>query len=180
MTEPIRGRVASILNSRDLVINRGGEAGVRLGMKFAVLDPAGQDITDPETGSIIGSVSRTKVQVEVTQVTDKLAVARTYRHSTVNIGGIGSAMGDIARMFTPPRYVERAETFKTSEADWEPLTESESIVKRGDPVVQIEVGDDGIVGGVIAEINDTDNSHARDNEVSLKEIPSDQESNSRD
>lgn len=180
MTEPIRGRVARILNSRDLVINRGNEAGVRLGMKFAVLDPAGQDITDPETGDVLGSVSRTKVQVEVTQVTDKLAVARTYRHSTVNIGGIGSTMGDIARMFTPPRYVERAETFKTSEADWEPLTEAESIVKRDDPVVQIEVGDDGIVGGIIAEVNDTDSSHARDNEVSLKEIPSNQEPSSRD
>jgi len=180
MTEPIRGRVARILNSRDLVINRGSEAGVSLGMKFAVLDPAGQDITDPETGDVIGSVNRTKVQVEVAQVTDKLAVARTYRHSTVNVGGVGSAMGDIARMFTPPRYIERAETFKTSEADWEPLTEAESIVQRGDPVVQIEIGDDGVVGGVIAEINDTDSGHARDNEVSLKEISSNQEPDSHD
>jgi len=175
MTEPIRGRVASILNSRDLVINRGSEAGVRLGMKFAILDPAGQDIADPETGHVLGSISRTKVQVEVTQVTDKLAVARTYRHSTVNIGGVGSSMGDIARMFTPPRYVKRAETFKTSEADWEPLTEDESIVKRGDPVVQIEVDDDSIVGGVIAEVDDTDSIQAQDKETSLKEIPSNQE-----
>jgi hypothetical protein len=83
-------------------------------------------------------------------------------------------------MFTPPHYVERAETFKTSEADWEPLTEAESIVKRGDPVVQIEVGDDSIVGGVIAGVYDTDSIHVRDNEVSLKEIPSTQESDSHD
>ncbi len=84
-------------------------------------------------------------------------------------------MGDIARMFTPLRYVKQAETFKTSEADWEPLTEDESIVKRGDPVVQIEVDDDSIVGGVIAEANDTDSVQAQDNEITLKEIPSNKE-----
>lgn len=180
MADPIQGKVARILNSRDLVINRGSEAGVRLGMKFAVLDPAGQDITDPDSGEVMGSVSRTKVQVEVTQVTDKLAVARTYRYSRVNVGGVGSGLGDIARILTPPRYVERAETFKTSDADWEPLSEAESIVKRGDPVVQIEVRDDGEVGGVIVEISDSDRAYARDDQGSVRELPSNSESESGD
>lgn len=178
MTSPIRGKVARILNSRDLVINRGSEVGVKLGTKFAVLDPAGENITDPDTGELIGSVNRTKVQVEVTQVTDKLAVARTYRHSTVNVGGTGYAMGDIARIFTPPRYVERAETLKTSDADWEPLTEAQSIVKVGDPVVQIEVSDDDEVGGVIVEVHDSDHAYVRDDVGSVKKIPPNSESDS--
>jgi hypothetical protein len=178
MTSPIRGKVARILNSRDLVINRGSEVGVKLGMKFAILDPAGENITDPDTGELIGSVNRTKVQVEVTQVTDKLAVARTYRQSTVNLGGTGYAMGDIARIFTPPRYVERAETLKTSDADWEPLTEAQSIVKVGDPVVQIEVSDDDEVGGVIVEVHASDSASASDDVSVVKEIPSNSEPDS--
>jgi hypothetical protein len=37
MADLIEGKVARILNSRELVINRGTEAGVKLGMRFAVL-----------------------------------------------------------------------------------------------------------------------------------------------
>jgi len=141
-------------------------------MRFAVLDPAGEDITDPDTHELIGSVSRTKIQVEVTQLTDKLAVTRTYRHFSVNVGGTGIAMGDVARIFTPPRYVERAETLKTTDADWEPLTEAQSIVKVGDPVVQIEVKDDDEIGGVIAEAQINYNVLASDSEGSTQQTPS--------
>ena len=35
---PIQGKVAQILNSRELVINLGSEQGVTLGMHFNVLD----------------------------------------------------------------------------------------------------------------------------------------------
>ena len=62
-----------------------------MGMRFAVLDPAGENVQDPDTGEILGSVQRPKVQVEITQVSDKIAVARTYRSYGVNVGGDGSA-----------------------------------------------------------------------------------------
>jgi len=54
-------------------------------------------------------------------------------------------------MFTPRRDVKRYETLKSSEAEWEPLTEEQSIVKVGDPVIQIDVEDQDEVGGVISD-----------------------------
>jgi hypothetical protein len=154
MTDLVRGKVARILNSRDLVINRGSKAGVTLGMRFAVLDGGGEGITDPDTGKVIGAVQRTKVQVEVTQLSELLAVARTYRTFSVNVGGLGGGLGqlgDVGRMFAPPRIIQKPETLKQSEANWEPLTEAQSIVKVGDPAVEIRVTDDDVVGGIITE-----------------------------
>lgn len=151
MTELVRGKVARILNSRELVINRGSQSGVTLGMRFAVLNPAGEGIKDPDTGTVIGSLQRPKVQVEVVQLGDQIAVAQTYRHRSVNVGGAGiGQLGEIARLFAAPHIVERYETLKASDFDWEPLTEEQSIVKVGDPVVQIEVGDQDEVVGVIS------------------------------
>jgi hypothetical protein len=54
-------------------------------------------------------------------------------------------------MLTPRQIVERPETFKLSEADWEPLTEEQSIVHVGDPVVQIQAKGESEVGGIIAK-----------------------------
>ena len=123
-------------------------------MRFAVLDPAGEQISDPDTGKIIGSLQRPKVQLEVVQVTDQMSVAKTYQYRTVNIGGTGSGfaqLGDVARLFTPRHEVKRYETLKSSEAEWEPLTEEQSIVKVGDPVIQIDVTDQDEVGGIISD-----------------------------
>jgi hypothetical protein len=151
MADLIEGKVARILNSRELVINRGTEAGVKLGMRFAVLDTAGEGIRDPETGESLGSVRKPKIQVEVSQVSARLAVARTYRSLRINVGGRGTAVGDIARLFAPPQFVDRYETLKADEANWEPLTEERSFVKVGDPVVEIAIDDEGEVGGIIAD-----------------------------
>jgi hypothetical protein len=174
MTNLVRGKVARILNSRDLVINRGSEAGVVIGMRFAVLDPAGEGVSDPDTGEVLGSLQRPKVQVEVTQVSSRIAVARTYRHRKVNVGGAFGGAGDIARMFAPPRIVERYETFKVDDADWEPLTEEESIVKVGDPVVQIEASEEEEVGGIIIE-NLADELPTSKVELVIEAVPVDEE-----
>ena len=48
MTEPIRGKVARILNSREMVINVGSDSGVAVGMRFEVMDAKGEDILDPD------------------------------------------------------------------------------------------------------------------------------------
>ena len=152
MGEPVRGRVARILSSRELVINRGTDDGVSVGMRFAVLDPAGENIHDPATNEILGSLQRPKVQVEVTQAGPRISVAKTYRFSEVNVGGTGTSlgfltMGSIARQLVPPRFEKRYETLKTKDANPEPLSEEESIVKVGDPVVEIrEPGDDEVPG----------------------------------
>src|SRR5260370_9575898 len=120
-------------------------------MRFAVLDTTGEGIRDPDTGEELGSVQRPKVQLEVTQVSDRISVERTYIYKTINVGGSSYQMGNIARLFAPPRLERRYETLRAEDADWEPLTEKESFVKIGDPVVEIVASDEDEIGGVIVE-----------------------------
>jgi hypothetical protein len=140
---PNRGKVARILNSRDLAINVGSRDGVVVGMYFDVLDPKGEDIKDPDTGEVLGSVERPKVRVQVVKVQDRLSVASTYKKREVNVGGRGAGLtglsGGFAELFMPPKVVTKYETLKTTERErtWEDLDEKESYVKIGDPVVQV-------------------------------------------
>lgn len=138
MTAPLRGKVARILDTRNLVINLGATHGVVVGMYFDVLDPKGEDIRDPDTNEILGSLERPKVRVQIVKTEDRISVASTFKKKTVNIGGRGGlAVGGLAEMFMPPKHVTKYETLKTTEKTWEDLEESDSYVKTGDPVVQV-------------------------------------------
>ncbi len=134
----IQGKVARILNSRELAINIGSNNGVQVGMYFDVLDPKGENITDPDTGEILGSVMRPKVKVKVTKVLERLSITSTYKKKVVNIGGGGFGIASFAEALMPARYVNRFESLKTTEKTWEDLDEAESFVKTGDPVIQVE------------------------------------------
>lgn len=130
----IKGLVARVLNSRELVINKGRADGVKVGMIFHVKDRKAEDIPDPETGDVLGSVNRPKVDVKIVSVEDNLAIARTFRSRQVNVGGI---LPDISPIFLPPKFERRYETLKTDESTWEELDEDESFVKVGDPVEEV-------------------------------------------
>jgi hypothetical protein len=135
---PIKGKVARILTSRQLALNVGEQDGVRVGMLFEVLDPKGEDIKDPDSGEVLGSVPRPKVRVRVTHVEQKLSLAETFRKRKTNVGGSGLEISSgLSKLFMPPTWVDRYETLKTTEKTWEDLDESESFVKTGDPVVQV-------------------------------------------
>lgn len=138
MTEPIRGKVAQVLNSREIVINVGATNGVVVGMRFEVVDSKGEDIRDPDTNELLGSIDRPKVKVRIVKVKDKLSLAAT-QEKRVNVGGQWG-IGDFSRMLMPPKWVTKYETLKTEEKTWEDLAEGESYVKIGDPVVQIVEG----------------------------------------
>jgi hypothetical protein len=133
----IEGKVARVLDSRTLVINRGTNHGVIVGYTFEVLDTTGTDIRDPETARPIGSVLRPKVRVRVIEVQPDLAVAATYRTYRRNVGGTGPDLSMAIRSFSPPRWVKERETFKPEDAAWEAISEDESFVKTGDPVRQV-------------------------------------------
>lgn len=141
-SERITGKVARVLNDQELVINRGSEHNIRLGAKFAVLDPLGEDIKDPETGEVIGSVHRPKVHVEVIRVEPKLSVAKTYKVMKINIGGQGPSMTGLSRMFEPPKWETKVQTFRADDAAWSHLDEAQSVVKVGDPVEEVAPGAD--------------------------------------
>lgn len=140
MSELIRTKVARVLNSREIAIAAGAEHGVKVGMYFDVMDSKGEDIRDPDTGEMLGSLERPKVRVEVTQVQERLSVATTFKKEKINIGGSGYALGVIglSQALMPPKYVTKYETLKTDENTWEDLEEEESFVSSGDPVVQVK------------------------------------------
>ncbi|MCT0230422.1 hypothetical protein KQ306_06085 [Synechococcus sp. CS-1324] len=139
MTSQIRGKVAQVLNSRELALNVGTDHGVQVGMLFDVLDPKGEDIVDPDTGDVLGSLARPKVRIKVISVQPKLAVASTYKKARINIGGVGIGSAGLAQLLSPPEYVTQYETLKTTEKTWEDISEKDSYVKRGDPVVEVKV-----------------------------------------
>lgn len=137
MTEPIRGKVARVLNSKEIAINIGSSSGVQIGMYFDVMDPKGEDIRDPDTIEILGSIERPKVRVRITKVQEKISIASTFRKKEVNVGGQGFGLIGFSRALMPQKWVTKYETLKTDEQTWEDLDESESYVKTGDPVVQV-------------------------------------------
>lgn len=138
MTERVEGKVAQVLNSREVALNVGSDKGVRVGMYFEILEH--EDIEDPDSGDSLGSIDRPKVRVKVTHVQEKLSVAATYIKKRVNVGGIGLGMeplGSFSRMLMPPKWITEYETLKTEEKTWEDLDEEESYVKIGDRVLQV-------------------------------------------
>ena len=137
---PLRGKVARILDTRNVVINIGYQQGVELGMYFDVMDPKGEDIKDPDTHEILGSIERPKLRVRITSVQEKLSVASTYKKKQINVGGervTPAVISGYSQYLMPPKWITKYETFKTNEQTWENLSEEQSFVKTGDPVVQV-------------------------------------------
>lgn len=139
--EPVRGKVAKVLNHREVALNRGFADGVKLGMKFDILNPDSQEIRDPDTNEALGFIERPKSRVRVTQVQDRVSVAETFRFRKVNVGGDGVGWG----MFQPPKWEKRYETFRENGAKSKSKDGAEfsKLVSVGDPVVQaVEIADD--------------------------------------
>lgn len=127
----IRAKVAKIIDARTLVLNRGADDGVEVGMRFAVLNRNGAEIRDPETREVLDSVDVEKTVVKVASVKARVAVARTYRKYGGREGL--SVLGSFAAR---PAKVE---TLKTDEATYkEEMSEHDSYVKVGDDAVQVK------------------------------------------
>ncbi|TFV60981.1 hypothetical protein E4P42_01985 [Mycobacterium sp. PS03-16] len=76
--QTVTGQVALIEDDYTLVINRGAEAGVTLGMVFAVYQGDGQVVRDPESGRELGRLTREKLRVRVFDVQPLFARAHTF------------------------------------------------------------------------------------------------------
>lgn len=130
----LEGKVAAIINARELAINIGSAHGVKKGMKFKVLAETPITIADPETGASLGVVDREKVRVMSVEVQERLAVCRTYQ--TRRVGGQDFYLPRLLGAAASPSIV--FETLKADSSSFPPpLTERESYVKRGDRVVQL-------------------------------------------
>lgn len=134
----VEGKVASILNEREVVLTVGEEHGVQIGMQFNILYPGGISIPDPDNpNTIIDSIEWPKTQVKVIQVYPKLAVARTFRTiTTPSKGSVGFAALAASMSYTPETTT--VETLRTDGAfAAKEIDPRDSLVKVGDPVVQV-------------------------------------------
>jgi hypothetical protein len=127
----VEGRVAAILNARELVVNIGAAAGVKPGMKFAVLADTPLEIRDPVNNSVLDTVDREKVRVEAAEVRGNITICRTYRLKGGNPFRPSSGVFQFFSDAIP-------ETLRISDASTPPpLSEEESYVKTNDRVVSI-------------------------------------------
>ena len=134
MAKPIEGKVARVLNTREIAINKGSTDGVAVGMYFDVTDTCYSNIKDPDTKQVLGSIEHAKVRVKIIDVQEKLSLATTYRTEKENTGP------RISDFMLGSGWRTRHETLKTGgRLGNQPneLDEEDSYVKTGDPVVQV-------------------------------------------
>jgi hypothetical protein len=97
----VEGKVAKVLGSNEIVLNRGRNDGVRTGMVFEVFSSEGEEVWDPDTGETLGTVEDVKAQAEVTEVKERLSVARLRQTAGSPFGAveIGEMQENLQRMF---------------------------------------------------------------------------------
>lgn len=131
----IQGKVALVLTDRQLVINRGQNDGVEIGMQFAIMGNHQGEVRDPDSGETLGTVEVIKTIVKIVEVEERISLGKTFR--TIKEGGGAFAMSsEISRAFTPSSV--RVETLdqegRFSEKE---ITPDKSYVKVGDLALQI-------------------------------------------
>ena len=133
--EPLEGKVATILNERELVINIGAGDGVEPGMKFKVLSEYPTEVFDPKTSKRLDTIDREKVRVQAVEVRERISICGTYR--TLHIaGGLFYDFPRMPNLYAPPREIP--ETLKIDDSSkLPPLPQEQSYVKIGDRVVQL-------------------------------------------
>ena len=136
----ILGKVASILNEREVVINRGSEDGIANGMTFRITT-AGEQITDPDTGACLGTFIRDKIGIKISEVHPKFSVGRTYESYKVMVPAYyssrqGPKKSDLQREVTRVRTLRVAGSTPDESKIFDALSEDQSIVQVGDRVIQ--------------------------------------------
>jgi hypothetical protein len=140
MAERVTGKVARVTSDRELIINRGSEHGVAVGMVFRVKGSP-VDVIDPDTNQSIGTVARVKVVVRVVEVDIKFSIARTFRSSRVNVGGEFVALPSLSQVLQPPKWETRYETLRKDPDKGEYISGEESVVAVGDIVEEADDDD---------------------------------------
>ncbi|CAN5704141.1 hypothetical protein BH24ACT22_BH24ACT22_00340 [soil metagenome] len=96
----VEGKVAKILGNNEIVVNRGRAQGVRPGMLLEIFSAEGEEVWDPDTGETLGTVEDVKARAEITEVKDRLAIARLQgSESPLGAANIGDMQENLQRMF---------------------------------------------------------------------------------
>ena len=136
MIQQINGKVSRVLNTQEIAMNIGTTNGVTVGMYFDVIDANQHDITDPDTGEVLGYIDRPKVRVKVTHTQEKLSVATTPNANGADTDIIKdftfismATFGPIAKALMEPSLLATRKM-------WQKRSTTDS-VQIGDPVVQV-------------------------------------------
>ncbi len=130
----IKGKVAKIMNERELALNRGADAGVQEGMRFQVLQPE-VVIEDPDTKEQLGILQREKIKVKVVEVHPKYSIAQTYETYQATFPfsaaeSLGPFSAAVARTRVRTLYGEQPAAQQRIDAQG-------ATVSVGDPVAQL-------------------------------------------
>ncbi|MFT2753990.1 hypothetical protein [Clavibacter sp. Sh2088] len=130
----LRGKVAEVVSDREVILNRGADHGVQVGMYFAILDPGAVGITDPDTNEPLGDIKVVKIVVRAIEVAPKITLARTFRTRTINVGGTGAlGLRGLASAMQEPNFVEKVEKLTLDRNSPRKIDPKDSAVGRGDP-----------------------------------------------
>ncbi len=142
MNSTIAGQVAQVVNSRELVINRGLTHGVKEGMIFSIREESALIIIDPETNEEIGGLDREKVRVRAVEVQENMSICKTYRvfitrGTRTNLSSSFSLDTVITQLYGKPDE-RKLETLRIEDSRLPPpLSPEQSLVKRGDRAVEL-------------------------------------------
>ena len=123
----IQGKVAKVLNDREVVINRGRDQGVKLGTRFKIIETV--EIRDPDTRDVIGTIIREKVRFKVVYAQPSMSIARTYETHTFGSSSARQAAEMLAQSVHPQASIQRTDVKRIRPAG------------DGDEPVLVEIGD---------------------------------------
>lgn len=74
MNEP-RPKIARVISSSELILNKGSDDGVKVGQTYGILDSRTDGITDPDTGEPLGDYRRFIARVRIRSVKPRMSYA---------------------------------------------------------------------------------------------------------
>ncbi|WP_433678972.1 hypothetical protein [Nocardia sp. CA-119907] len=128
--DPIEGQIVAVLGNREVIIDRGREHGVEIGMRFVILAEP-QEVELPDSDLTI-TVEQAKTTVKVVRFEgDTASVAQTFRTIA---GSPGLAALAQQSVFAP--NPDRPETFSYDKED-RGIDPVDKTVRRGDAIRQV-------------------------------------------
>lgn len=76
-TQKTIATIAKVIDSYDVVINKGSESGIKMDDKFLVYELSEDEIIDPESGDSLGRLEIVKGRGRVIHLQEKIATLRT-------------------------------------------------------------------------------------------------------
>jgi hypothetical protein len=92
----IRGKIAKIVDESTFLINVGLKEGVQNGMRFVVFDE-GEEVTDPDTGEVLGIWEIVKGELVVVNVQERLSMVQTPVKKVETPGTLSAMMVEASK-----------------------------------------------------------------------------------